>query len=88
MKVSKDKETDMEGMKILDIVCAVLLIFAGIMLGLWGVFQMDLVTELFGGHSATISRVFYVLVGLAALYEAIGLKGIQRRWCAHVPQTT
>lgn len=78
----------MEGIKILDMVCGVLLIFAGIMLGLWGVFQLDLMTELFGGHSATSSRIFYILVGVAALYEAIGFKGMQRRWCPHVPQTT
>jgi hypothetical protein len=78
----------MEGIKILDMVCGVLLIFVGIMLGLWGVFQLDLMTELFGGHSATLSRIFYILVGVAALYEAIGFKGMQRRWCPHVPQTT
>ena len=78
----------MEGIKILDMVCGVLLIFAGIMLGLWGVFQLDLMTELFGGHSTTIGRIFYILVGVAALYEAIGFKGMQRRWCPQVPQTT
>jgi uncharacterized membrane protein YuzA (DUF378 family) len=78
----------MEGIKILDIVCSLLLIITGLILGFWGIFQIDLVKLLFGGHSATMSRIFYTLVGVAALYEAIGFRGMQRRWCPHVPQTT
>ena len=33
-----------------------------------GLFRFDLVAWLFGGQTATVSRVIYTLVGLAALW--------------------
>ena len=36
--------------------------------GLVGIFQFDLVAWLFGGQTATVSRVVYTLVGLSALW--------------------
>lgn len=67
-------------MKTLDIVTAVLLVIGGLNWGLWGFFQFDLVAALFGGQSAPLARVVYGLVGLAAVYQAISLPAIQRRW--------
>lgn len=67
-------------MKTIDVVIAILLVVGGVNWGLWGMFQFDLVADLFGGNSAIISRVVYSLVGVAAVYQAFGWKSIQRRW--------
>jgi uncharacterized membrane protein YuzA (DUF378 family) len=32
------------------------------------------------GEASALSAVVYTLVGLAALYQAVGFKAIQRRW--------
>jgi uncharacterized membrane protein YuzA (DUF378 family) len=66
--------------KTFDIVAAVLLVIGGLNWGLWGFFQFDLVAALCGGQSATLARVVYGVVGLAAVYQAISLPAIQRRW--------
>ncbi len=67
-------------MKTLDVLAAVLLIVGGLNWGLVGLFQLDLVAELFGGQSALLSRIIYTLVGLSAVYQAVTLKAIQHRW--------
>ncbi|MFB6286776.1 MAG: DUF378 domain-containing protein [Candidatus Bipolaricaulia bacterium] len=67
-------------MKILDIVAAVLLVIGGLNWGLVGVFGFDLVAAIFGGETAILSKIIYTVVGLAAVYQAIGLQSIQRRW--------
>ncbi len=67
-------------MKTLDIVIAVLLVVGGINWGLWGFFQFDLVAFLFGGNTEVLSRIVYSLVGIAAVYQALGWKSVQRRW--------
>lgn len=36
--------------------------------GLVGIFQFDLVSWIFGGQDAVISRIIYTLVGLAGLW--------------------
>ena len=66
-------------MKQLDVVAAALLVIGGLNWGLVGAAQFDLVATLFGSMSP-ISRLVYVLVGLAAVYQAVQLRGIQRRW--------
>lgn len=66
-------------MKTLDIVAAVLLVVGGLNWGLVGVAQFDLVAALFGPMSS-LSRTVYALVGLAAVYQALQLRGIQHRW--------
>ncbi len=68
-------------MKAADIIAAVLLVIGGLNWGLVGLFQFDLVAGLFGGSDMTAARIVYALVGLAALYQAIQVKGIQSRWC-------
>jgi len=67
-------------MKTLDIVIAVLLVVGGLNWGLWGFFQFDLVAFLFGGNTEVLSRIVYGLVGIAAVYQALGWKSVQRRW--------
>lgn len=39
--------------------------------GLVGLFQYDLVADLFGGETATASRFVYTVVGLSGLFLAI-----------------
>lgn len=58
---------------------AVLLVVGGANWGLVGAAQFDLVATLFGAMSP-MSRIVYVLVGLAAVYQALQWRGIQRRW--------
>jgi uncharacterized membrane protein YuzA (DUF378 family) len=67
-------------MRTIDIIAAVLLVVGGLNWGLVGLFEFDLVAALFGGSTAFLARAVYVLVGLAAVYQAATLKGIQRRW--------
>lgn len=66
-------------MKKLDVVAAVLLVVGGLNWGVVGLTGSDLVGTLFGNLSP-VSRTVYLLVGLAALYQAVQWKAIQHRW--------
>lgn len=52
----------------MDRIALVLAIIGGINWGCIGLFRFDVVAWLFGGQTATVSRVIYTLVGLAALW--------------------
>jgi uncharacterized membrane protein YuzA (DUF378 family) len=67
-------------MKALDVIVAVLLVIGGLNWGLVGLFQFDLVAAIFGGQSAALSRIVYILVGLSAVYQALMWKTIHNRW--------
>ena len=66
-------------MKSLDVVVALLLVVGGLNWGLVGFFGFDLVAAIFGSMSA-LSRIVYALVGLAAVYQGLSWRAIQRRW--------
>ena len=66
-------------MRSLDVTAAILLVIGGLNWGLVGAANFDLVATIFGPLSP-LSRVVYVLVGLAALYQAVQWKAIQHRW--------
>jgi len=66
-------------MRTLDVVVAILLVIGGLNWGLVGLFNFDLVETLFASIPA-VQQAVYVLVGLSAVYQIIGLKGIQTRW--------
>ena len=53
---------------IMDRIALILAIIGGLNWGSIGLFRFDLVAWLFGGQTATVSRVVYTLVGLAALW--------------------
>lgn len=53
---------------IMDRIALVLATIGGINWGSIGLFRFDIVAWLFGGQAATVSRVIYTLVGLAALW--------------------
>jgi uncharacterized membrane protein YuzA (DUF378 family) len=71
-------------MKQLDVVAATLLVVGGLNWGLVGLANFDLVAAITGagefGNKNALGAIVYTLVGLAAVYQAIGLKRIQRRW--------
>ena len=67
-------------MKKMDVLSAVLLVVGGLNWGVVGVTGgSDLVGAIFGNLSP-VSRAVYILVGLAALYQAMQWKAIQHRW--------
>jgi len=66
-------------MKKIDVLAAILLVVGGLNWGLVGLLNFDLVAKLFGEMSV-LSRVVYSLVGLAAVYQGLGWKAIQKRW--------
>ena len=53
---------------IMDRIALLLTIIGALNWGSIGLFRFDLVAWLFGGQTATVSRVIYTLVGLAALW--------------------
>ncbi|MDP1608952.1 MAG: DUF378 domain-containing protein [Chlamydiales bacterium] len=55
---------------ILNMIAKVLLIIGGINWGLVGLFQFNLVGAIFGEMHA-ITRIIYILVGLAAIYKVV-----------------
>lgn len=65
-------------MKTFDVIAAVLLVVGGLNWGLWGVFKFDLVATLLGGAPFLMNTV-YILVGAAALYQALSWRKIQLR---------
>jgi len=71
--------TGKEFLKGLDLVAAVFLAIGGLNWGLIGLFDFNLVEAIFG-IGTTFSRLIYVVVGIAALYDTLGFRAIQRRW--------
>ena len=73
-------------MKQLDILAAILLVVGGLNWGLVAVANFDLVAAISGagafGNKNMLGVIVYALVGLAALYQGLGFKAIQRRWHA------
>jgi uncharacterized membrane protein YuzA (DUF378 family) len=58
-------------MKALDVITLILIIIGGLNWGLIGLFQLDVVTTIFG--DGVITQIIYILVGLAALWQLIPL---------------
>lgn len=57
----------MKNLSALDVIALILVIVGGLNWGLVGLFSFDLVAAIFGDMSV-VSRIVYILVGLAALY--------------------
>ena len=51
-----------------DKIALLLVIIGAINWGLIGVFQFDLVSYIFGGQGALISRIIYTIVGAAGIW--------------------
>jgi hypothetical protein len=71
-------------MKQLDVLAAILLVVGGLNWGLVAFANLDLVATITGaggfGNKNVLGAVVYGLVGLAAIYQALAWKAIQRRW--------
>lgn len=53
---------------IIDRIALILAVIGGLNWGLVGLFRFDLVAYIFGGQTATVSRIVYTLVGIAAIW--------------------
>lgn len=60
-------------MDALEKIALSLIIIGALNWGLVGLFQYDLVADLFGGQTAPLSRIIYSLVGVAGLYSILFL---------------
>ena len=60
-------------MRSLNIITLILVILGALNWGLMGLFQLDVVATLFAGPQSTLSRILYILVGLAGLYQIVPL---------------
>ncbi|OHB76863.1 MAG: hypothetical protein A2Z25_14160 [Planctomycetes bacterium RBG_16_55_9] len=65
--------------KSVDILAYALLMLGALNWGLMGVFGIDAVAGIFG-HMTAPTRIIYVLVGLAAIYDLLSLPSIFKRW--------
>jgi uncharacterized membrane protein YuzA (DUF378 family) len=74
-------------MKALNMTALALIIIGGLNWGLVGLFQFDLVAAIFGGQSAFLSRIVYILVGLAALYGIYLFKPLSVAADTHTSRT-
>jgi len=65
-------------MKLLGLVATVLLVIGGLNWGLVGLFNVDLVAAIFGAGSL-VSRLVYIVVGLAAVYVILDVAGVMKK---------
>ncbi len=65
-------------MKKLDTLVCILLCLGGLNWGLMGLFEFNLIGTFVGQD--WLDRVIYVLIGAAAVYQAVGWKQIKKRW--------
>jgi hypothetical protein len=66
-------------MKPMDVAAATVLVRGDLNWGLVGTCRFDPVASVFG-EARALSPMVYPLVGLAAVYQALQWKAIQRRW--------
>lgn len=69
-------------MKKIDVIALIFLILGGFNWGLVGLFDFNVV-EAALGFPLVITRIFYALIGLSALYYALFWKAVHLRWCVH-----
>ena len=62
-------------MKACNYICLILITIGGLNWGLDGLFEFDFIGWLFGYFSA-VTRVVYVIIGVAALWLAIEWRGL------------
>ena len=65
-------------MKALGLVASILLVIGGLNWGLVGLFNVDVVASIFGAGSF-LSRLIYVVVGLAAVYMILDVTGVVKK---------
>ncbi|KKQ23252.1 MAG: DUF378 domain-containing protein [Candidatus Staskawiczbacteria bacterium RIFCSPLOWO2_12_FULL_37_15] len=68
----------MQKLNVVDIIAIVLVVVGGLNWGLVGLADFNLVATIFGAASA-LSRIVYILVGLAAVYLAVTAMKLERK---------
>lgn len=63
----------------LDLTALILVIVGGLNWALVGLFGFDLVAFIFGGSMSILSRIVYVVVGVAAVYLLISMGKLCRK---------
>lgn len=63
----------------MDILSLTLIIIGALNWLLIGLFQFDLVAAIFGGQTAIVSRIIYVIVGLAGLWAISFYRKLRRK---------
>ena len=77
-------------MRTINVLAMALLVIGGLNWLLVGLFSFDLVAALFGGEvgpRSTLSRIIYVIVGLAAIYGLFLFKPISESHRDRLPHT-
>ena len=74
-------------MKFIDVLAVILAVVGALNWGLVGLFQFDLVAALLG-DGTLLSRLVYVVVGVAGLFLALQWTTIHDRWVGHRRVTT
>jgi uncharacterized membrane protein YuzA (DUF378 family) len=69
-------------MKFIDVLAAVLVVVGALNWGLVGLFRYDLVAALLG-DATVLTRLVYIVVGMAGLFQALQWKAIRHRWVGH-----
>jgi hypothetical protein len=78
-------------MKRLDVLAAILVVVGGLNWGFVALAEFDLVATLFGlsfGETNAVTRIVYGLVGLSAVYLAVAMWAIPRRWASSSSTST
>lgn len=57
-------------MRVLNVICAILLLIGGLNLGLMGIANTDLIAVIFHPGSV-LTHIAYILIGLSALYKIV-----------------
>ena len=70
-------------MKFFDMILGALLIIGGLNWGMVGIFNINLLAELFG-EATMLTRLIYILVGFAAVYDILTIRAIWHRWDIHM----
>jgi uncharacterized membrane protein YuzA (DUF378 family) len=55
-------------MKTIYWIALTLTVLGAINWGLWGIFQLDLVAAMFGGHTTNGARLVYSLIGVSGIF--------------------
>lgn len=69
-------------MKFIDVLSVVLVTIGALNWGMVGLFQYDLVVALLGDATA-LTRLVYIIVGVAGLFQVLQWKTIHQRWVGH-----
>lgn len=60
-------------MRAINIITLLLVVVGGVNWLLVGLFEFDLVAAIFGGQTAILAKIVYILVGASALWQLIPL---------------